>query len=168
MGRSRSPAFNLAFASVSETIAYSAARWCERRRNDLFVDADPVISRLFFWHLAEEVEHKAVAFEVEQSWGVGRLRRLGAMITSMLLVLFFVGTGTTVMLAGERRLFNPLAWIRLTSWAVTFAFEAISNLVVSMLPGFHPDQFADPLWYEVWLRELDQAEAGESPPLTDR
>lgn len=155
LGRTRSSSFNLAFVAASETIAYSAARWSAGRRRDLFEGADPIVASLFLWHLAEEVEHKSVAWDVFVACG-GTRRRYGlAAVAALALVAVFVGTGSTVMLAAERRLLNPLSWLRLGGWAVTFAFELVANLVVSVLPGHHPDDFTDPLWFEVWLREYD-------------
>ena len=155
LGRTRSLGFNVAFAAASETIAYSAARWSAEHRQELFAGSDPVISSLFLWHLAEEMEHKSVAWDVHRAIGGGPARYLLAAACAMVLVMFFVGSGTTVMLWAERRLFNPVAWIRLTRWAITFAFEVLPNLVMSGLPGHHPDKFTDPLWLEVWLREHD-------------
>lgn len=153
--RHRSLAFSLGFVAASETIAYSAARWSAERRRELFTGADPIVATLFLWHLAEEVEHKAVAWDVFRAAGGRRRHYLLGAGAALLLVLVFVGAGTTVMLAAERRLLNPMAWVRLTTWAVTFAFELLSNLAMALLPGHHPDRFTDPLWYEVWLREHD-------------
>lgn len=159
---SRSLEFSCAFAAASETMAYSAARWAAARRSELFRDADEVAATLFLWHLAEEVEHKSAAFEIHRHvveaegrpiWA--RARLLGAMVIALALVIVFVVWGTTVMLAGERRLHHPIAWIRLLRWSLLFAFEMLSNLTISLLPGFHPDDFVDPMFYEVWLREFD-------------
>jgi hypothetical protein len=161
--RSEGPAgadLALAFATTSETFAYSAARWCEGRQHDLLDGSDPVLAELFLWHLAEEVEHKSVAFDVQEANGVSRWCRLRAMALALFLVVWFVVAGTTVMLWGERRLAHPVAWFRLTVWAVTFGFEVLPNLAVSLIPGFHPRQLTDPLWYEVWLRQLDH----DDPP----
>lgn len=150
------PKFGVAYAAGFEATAFAAARWMDAHRHELFRGADPEPATLILWHLAEEVEHKAAAHEVNRAAGGGRIRYLGAMAVSLLLVMAFVGVGTTIMLAAERRLMNPIAWWRLSVWAVTFAFDLIPTLVVSALPGFHPAQWADPLWYEVWLRELDR------------
>ncbi len=151
--------FNLAVVAVSETMAYSAARWAAANRRELFDRADPVAATLFLWHLAEEVEHKASAHEVHRALEAGRrwwrVRMVAAMVVALTLVASFVFAGTSVMLAGERRLHHPVAWLRLLRWSVVFAFELLTNLGVSLLPGHHPDDFADPLWYEVWLRSFD-------------
>ncbi len=157
----RSRQFNLAFAAASETMAYAAARWAEKHRKELFTGADDVASTLFLWHLAEEVEHKSVAHDVY--WQLhastpGARRRYGAaMAVSLTLIVSFVIGGTALLLAMERRLHSPVAWFRLLRWSVGFAFELLSDLVLSLLPGFHPNDFADPLWYEVWLQEFDAA-----------
>ncbi len=166
LGRSRSTAFNMAFVAASETIAYSAARWSAERRMELFTGADPVVASLFLWHLAEEVEHKSIAWDLHRAAGGGRWRYARAALAALLLVMVFVGAGTAVMLWAERRLFSPLSWVRLGWWAITFAFELLPNLAVATLPGHHPDQLVDPLWYEVWLREHDAAD-GTAPLWND-
>lgn len=152
--------FNLAVVAASETMAYSAARWAAGRRRELFDRADPVAASLFLWHLAEEVEHKSSAHDVHRAVQGGRpwfrVRLAAAMALALALVMAFVAAGTTVMLAAERRLHHPLAWARLIRWSLVFAFELLTNLALSLLPGHHPSDLADPLWYEVWLRELDQ------------
>ncbi len=160
--RRGSQRFNLAVVAVSETMAYSAARWADGHRRELFERADPVVSTLFLWHLAEEVEHKSSAHDVQRAVDDGGLlrqaRMVAAMVVALSLVMAFVGLGTTVMLAAERRLHHPLAWLRLVRWSIGFAFELLANLAMSLLPGHHPDDFTDPLWYEVWLRTLDAGE----------
>ena len=85
------------------------------------------------------------------------VRKLAAAMVALVLVMFFVGLGTTIMLAAERRLFHPVAWIRLTGWAITFAFELLPNLAMSLVPSFHPSTLVDPDWYRLWLREYDPA-----------
>lgn len=165
--------FNLAVVAASETMAYSAARWADRHRRELFDRADPTAVTLFMWHLAEEVEHKSSAHDVHRAvegdrrWF--RVRLVAAMVAALGLVMVFVAAGTTVMLAAERRLHHPLAWLRLARWSVVFAFELLTNLTLSLLPGHHPSDLADPLWYEVWLRSIDQTgapvlEPGELSP----
>ncbi len=164
LGRTRSPGFNVAFTAASETIAYSAARWAAERRRELFDGADGRLAELFIWHLAEEVEHKAVAWDVHTALGGTRRRYLGAAALAVLLTAVFVVTGTVMMTAAERRLHHPVAWGRLIRWGLTFAFELLPNLAVALSAGHHPDRFTDPLWYEVWLRQHDQANTVDPDP----
>ena len=165
--------FSCAFAAASETMAYSAARWAADHRAELFTGADEVPASLFLWHLAEEVEHKSVAFDIHRHLTGGSptsirslLRYVTAMVIALSLVITFVVWGTSVMLAAERRMHLPVAWFRLIRWSVVFAFELLTNLVVSLLPGFHPNDLTDPLWYEIWLREFD-AGTGSLPVWTE-
>lgn len=152
LGRSRSAGFNVAFTAASETIAYSAARWAAQRQRSLFAGADRQLSALFIWHLAEEVEHKSVAWDVHQAIGGGRRRYLGAAVLALALVAMFVVAATVVMTAAERRLHSPVAWWRLGTWGLTFAFELLPNLALALTTDHHPTTFADPAWYDVWLR----------------
>ncbi len=157
--RTRSAQFSLAFAAGSETMAYSAARWAADHRQELFDQADEVAATLFLWHLAEEVEHKSVAFDAYWTTfadhGRAWLQYLVAMVIAVVLVIVFVVAGTTTMLACERRLHHPISWIRLSRWSIGFAYELLTNLVLSLFPNHHPSQLVDPAWYEVWLREYD-------------
>ncbi|MEM9130874.1 MAG: metal-dependent hydrolase [Actinomycetota bacterium] len=159
LGRRRSAGFNVAFTAASETIAYSAARWAAERRRELFGGADSALADLFIWHLAEEVEHKGVAWDVHRALGGTRRRYLAAAVLAVALTALFVVAGTVVMTAAERRLHRPVAWLRLIRWGLTFAFELLPNLAVALSAGHHPDRFTDPLWYEVWLREYAGAQA---------
>lgn len=161
----RSLSFSLAFAASSETMAYSAARWAADRRGELFADptTDETAATLFLWHLAEEVEHKSVAHDIYRATvtpdkrSLLSARFLAAMIVALALVVIFVFAGMIVMLWGERRLFHPVAWMRLIRWVTLFTFELLTNLTISLMPGFHPSDFADPAFYDVWLREFDSA-----------
>jgi predicted metal-dependent hydrolase len=163
--------FNLAFAAGSETIAYSAARWAASNRRELFGRGDEVATSLFLWHLAEEVEHKSAAHEVYTTLHPSGFRawlvRAVAVVVSLLSLFGFVVAGTSTMLWAERLLHRPMVWYRLVRWGIGFAFEVLPNVAVSLTPGHHPDQFADPAWYEVWLREYDSAD-GTLPIWTER
>jgi predicted metal-dependent hydrolase len=154
-GRTRSNRFNVAFAAGSETIAYALARWTEDHLDDMFVEADPVASTLFLWHLAEEVEHKSAAFDVFEAVDGSRLRYATAMLTSFFLLALFTITATVIMLWRDRRLLRPVTWYRLVKWAVSLGFEVVPTMAASALPGHHPDSFADPTFLPTWLRGFD-------------
>jgi predicted metal-dependent hydrolase len=155
LGRTRSRRFNVAFAAGSETIAFGIARWIDRHLRVLFDGADPVASTLFLWHLAEEVEHKTVAYDVYRAAGGGRLRYAWAMSVAAVLLAAGAFAGSVTMLLAERRLFRPTAWFRLIGWSLSFIFVALPVMVISALPGHHPDQLADPAGLEHWLDHLD-------------
>lgn len=126
---------------------------------DMFVQADPVMRALFLWHGVEEVEHKAVAFDVYQSAaGGGYLTRASALVLATLMLHIVVAPvfwnllrldGVTrqpsVILRGLNRLYGRkgiltgmlpafLAWFR---------------------PGFHPWDTGMPERVAAWLAEYD-------------
>lgn len=153
LGR-RSTRFGLAYAAAAETIAFVAARWVDRNPA-LLRDADPTAATLFLWHLAEEVEHKEVAFDLHEAAGGGRLRYAAAGVVAALVLALGSLVSTWVMLAGERRLHSPVAHLRLLRWSLSFIFVALPTLVASALPGHHPRDLADPAGLEHWLEHMD-------------
>ena len=152
--RRRSTRFGLAFAAGFETIAFVAARWVDDHQG-LLRDAEPTAATLFLWHLAEEVEHKEVAFDVYQASGGGRLRYAWAMTVAGVILALASLAGAWTMLAAQRRLFSPGAHLRLIGWSFSFVFTALPVMLVSALPGHHPRDLADPIGLEHWLDHLD-------------
>jgi predicted metal-dependent hydrolase len=153
--------FSVAFAAGSETIAYAIARWTHDHLRDVLGDADPAVRELFLWHLAEEVEHKEVAFDIDREVNDSPIRYLAATLVSLSLLAFFTVSGTALWLWRYRRLHHPVAWFRLIRWALSFFFVVAPAIAVSALPGHHPDQLADPLLFGTILRghdlELDRS-----------
>ena len=155
LGRTRSTKFNLAFAAGSEAIAYALARWTEPRLRELFDGADPVARDLYWWHLAEEVEHKSVAYDVFKQLDGSKLRYTFAMVLSLHLLGLFTVAATLTMLVSSRRIFHPVAWFRLTKWALAMVWQVFPDLAVSTLPKHHPTDFTDPTYLMTWLAMFD-------------
>lgn len=158
----RSDQFNLAFAAGSEAVAYAGARWTDPRVADLFRGADPAAAALFLWHLAEEVEHKSVAFDVYRAVGGSRRVYVAGMLSAALVLAVFSFIGVFRMLVSERRILNPLAHLRLLQWTFSYAFELLPTMAASALPGHHPDDLTDPTWLVTWLGTWDE-ETGTMP-----
>lgn len=158
----RSERFHLAYAAAAEAGAYGVARWVERHHAELFRDADPTVASLYLWHLAEEVEHKNVAYDLYDERYRTRWPLAGAMVVSIATFLVFTVLGTTVGLWHERRLFHPGSILRLTRWTLSFVFTELPNMLVSVLPGHHPSEFTDPAWFDLYLVGLERdGAAGE-------
>jgi len=155
LSRTRSRKFNVAFAAGSETIAYALARWVEKHLGTLFDDADPLATSLFLWHLAEEVEHKAVAYDVFESTDGSRIRYAWASSVSLVLLIFFVWASALAMLRTDGRIFSPIAHIRLARWSVSLGFEVLPTMLVSALPGHNPSRLTDPIYLPRWLSAFD-------------
>lgn len=155
LGRTRSLKFNLAFAASSEALAFALARWSVRNNVLFFGGANPAAATLFLWHLAEEVEHKAVAFDVWRVVDGRRLRYCWAMIVTTVILAWFVVWTMAVLLHGDRRLHRPATWVRFARLALSFIFQVVPDMAVSCLPSHHPNDFADPPWLRAWLGTYD-------------
>ena len=157
--RTRSSAFHIAFAAAFETVAFTAARWVDVRIDRLFGDTDDVPASLFLWHLAEEAEHKRVAFDVRRATGGSRRTYVAAMVVSVFVLATFVVMSMPTMLKAERRLFRPIAYARLIGWTITFLFELLPSLYFSALRSHDPDDVPDPPTLMRWLRAADAGAA---------
>ena len=152
--RRRSARFGLAFAAAFETIAFVAARWVDGHQR-LLRDAEPAAATLFLWHLAEEVEHKEVAFDVYEASGGGRVRYVAAAAVAALILAISSLAGPWTMLAAEGRFWSPRSHLRLVGWSLSFVFAALPVVAISALPGHHPRDLADPPGLDHWLDHLD-------------
>jgi predicted metal-dependent hydrolase len=173
----RSLTFRLAFAAGFETVAYGSARWVDDRLHRLFDGAEVTAATLFLWHLAEEVEHKTVAFDVfaahvaatagERRFDHGaRIHRFGGLVAAIFLLALFCVAGSLTMLAGERRWKAPLDAARLAVWSISLAFDVLPLAAVSLLDGHHPRTLADPAWFSQWLTGFDST-TGHLPAWND-
>ena len=157
LDRTRSNRFSLAFAAGSETIAFSIARWADSHDHELFDGVDPQTAALFRWHLAEEVEHKSVAFDVYAALDGSRLRQASAGFVTFFLLAWFTLLTVLALMFGSGRSRSPGCWLRLVRWSFGIAFVTMPNLAVSVLPRHHPSDFVDPPGLVTWLRYFDPA-----------
>jgi uncharacterized protein len=160
----RSRRFRVAYAAGGETISYAVARWTEGHLSE-FHGADPVPTTLFLWHLAEEVEHKANTYDVFEATNGSRLRYAWAMTVGFTSLVLFTIVGALLQLRGERRLRYPATWWRLGRLSLSLAYVIIPTMVVSTLPGHHPDDFTDPVFLPAWLAQYDPV-SGSMPVWT--
>jgi hypothetical protein len=110
----------------------------------LLRDADPRYHALWLWHAREEIEHRAVAFDVHEAvypdgaW----LSRTRAMLAS--LAILFVLYGWNVWrLAGDVHEQSRLRTLAGVAWVLFGAPGLFRRTFLPMLaffvPGFHPD-----------------------------
>ena len=165
--KGRSSSFGIAFAAGFETVAFVVARWVDARMHTLLpeigklgVDGLPsgeanVAADLFVWHLAEEAEHRSIAYEVHQRTGGTQLAYTLAMIVSFVILGVFTSLGILTMLIRDRRILNPVAWFRLIGWTLSFLFNAVPLMAVTCLSGHEPADLLDPPNLMAWLRNHD-------------
>jgi len=77
----------------------------------LFTDADPAMVALWQWHAVEEMEHKAVAFDVNRAIGGSEKMRRAAMRRSTLLLTWDILHGVRHMLKCDGKLWSPKVWL---------------------------------------------------------
>jgi uncharacterized protein len=125
----------------------------ERLRNDI----DPSVRPLWMWHALEEVEHKAVAFDVYRAAGGGYVRRVGLMmLTSM--VFFVVHPIVHARLMARRGILHkPWRWARgmtrLWIWPAYF-LRLVPAYFAYYRPGFHPDKRDTRALVDDWREQL--------------
>lgn len=170
--KGRSSSFGIAFAAGFETVAFVVARWVDARMHTLLPeigklgvdglanDDANVAANLFVWHLAEEAEHRSIAYEVHQRTGGTQLAYTMAMIVSFVILGVFTSLGILTMLFRDRRILHPLAWFRLIGWTLSFLFNAVPLMAVTCLSGHEPSDLLDPPNLMAWLRTHDK-ESGE-------
>ena len=76
----------------------------------LFTDADPAMVALWQWHAVEEMEHKAVAFDVYRAIGGSEKMRRAAMRRSTLLLTWDILHGVRHILQCDGKLWSPKVW----------------------------------------------------------
>ena len=119
--------------------------------------ADPRVKDLMEWHFAEEIEHRAVAFDLLQAISPGYLVRLaGAATTAVLFYLLMTGLAVAFLVQ------DGVFWRRATLRQAAAHLGAnhrmgrrtIRHLWDYLRPGFHPSQLGgDELAAAVLVRQ---------------
>jgi uncharacterized protein len=141
-------------AAIEHVNAYTGHIFLSRH---LLRDADPRLRRLFEWHFAEEIEHKAVAFDTLEAAYPGYATRLIGAALAFPLVYLVLGSGTIWLLACRGEL---LRWRTLRD---LYQFMIGQGVLRDMLhftwrylqPSFHPWEEDDYALAEPILRSFD-------------
>jgi predicted metal-dependent hydrolase len=142
------------------------------KRTDLFDKADPRMRALYFWHAAEEIEHKSVAFDVLQKVaGAGYFTRILPMLWVSMMFPLHIFLVMRHMLKVDGFSF----WQRTKLWARgLWWLYGWNGLVPPLLPeyfsyyrpGFHPwqDGALEPYqrWRSIYDRTGDALAAGNA------
>lgn len=124
----------------------NAAIGHEYLRRDLMQGVDPAVRSLFEWHFAEEIEHKAVAFDVLETFrGAYLLRVLGTLLVVPLFYLL-MGAGAAMLCVQDGSAKRPSTWSGWFSHALGrrgTAWRMAGHLIAYLRPGFRPWQLDD-------------------------
>ena len=109
----------------------------------ILADADPRVRDLMEWHFAEEIEHRAVAFDLLQAVSPHYpVRVLGAVMTTTLFYLLLTVFAAS-LLAQDRRLWRMATWGQLVHHLGAghgMARRTFRHLRDYLRHGFHPSR----------------------------
>jgi predicted metal-dependent hydrolase len=124
---------------------------------ELHREAHENIRPLWLWHAVEELDHKAVAFDVYRAAGGGYALRVLAMITASFFFVAKVSEMQVRLMKQDGELGNIESWVR-GIWKFWGPRGHFSGLIPAYLryfsPRFHPWQQDDSALVERWEREL--------------
>lgn len=167
-----SPEYNLAMTAALEhfTAAMAELFFAEK---GLLTGADERVRAMFAWHAIEEMEHKAVAFDVMQKVaGVGYPTRALAMAHASFSFTLYTVVSTWTMLGMDG--FDRRQRLSLFRRGLPWLFGPRQGLFTRLaptiaryfVPGFHPNQIPTVHNYGDWLERYaqggDPIEAGEA------
>jgi uncharacterized protein len=144
----RSAALGTGFAAGFELAGLAVAMWLAPRVDLLFADADPDASSLFLWHLGEEIEHRSIAHDIHRAAGGGGLSAAVGLLLALFVLSASALIGAVTVFAADGRWMRPVAWWRLVTWGIGFAWMS-SPLFLSSL-WRHPSGFLAPAVATEW------------------
>lgn len=156
------PKHQLALTAAFEHITATLGEGFMDGEGDMFRHAHPVMRAMFMWHGVEEVEHKAVAFDVyEMAAGGGYFTRAAALVGGTALVHVVVGSVAWHMLRVDGMNRHPLVLAK-GLYRLYGPGGLLTRLVPRYLdwfrPGFHPMDSGMPEKVDAWLAEYQKHE----------
>lgn len=124
------------------------------RHADLMAGAEPAMRTLWYWHSAEEMEHKSVAFDLYRALGGGTARRVAWFAYVLAMFVLESSAQTLLNLHADRTL------SRRATWTAGFGFVfgrrgLVVRTTIPLLryfkPAFHPDDDDNRLLAQRWL-----------------
>jgi uncharacterized protein len=149
-----------ATAAAEHMTAIMAHSFFERK--EVLEQADPRMRALYAWHAMEEIEHKAVAFDVMQKIAkVGYFRRCFGLFQVTLMFTIHVLLVTRYMLKvdGFGRWARTKMWLKGLWWLYNprGVYPSILGEYLSYYkPGFHPWDSGESAGYRVWLNAFNE------------
>lgn len=161
MLREESLLWNLGYAAGFETTGMVIARTYFEGAAESLQDADPGVRDLWGWHLAEEYEHRCVAFEVFRALGGGWLERVRRFAYQARHLNGFGARAAALMRAQDERagLLAPSAAERSEHARIERRQGRFARglLLRALLPGHDPRRHGPLAPAEAFLGELDWA-----------
>lgn len=157
-----SPLEQLAATAALEHITAIMAESALAEDNPMIGEAEPAMRDLWDWHAAEEMEHKAVAFDVFRAVGGSEKIRKRALRQATFFLTLDIMMGMIHMLRRDGKLWSPRLWWQ--GWKFLFFNGGILRRIWPAYKdyfrdGFHPwDRDTRPL-LQHWKAEQGEAVA---------
>jgi predicted metal-dependent hydrolase len=106
-------------------------------------EGEPAMAEMWEWHAAEEIEHKALAFDLLKVTHRSYLLRVLGALLGALVVVGFIGVGMGMLLRQEGLLWRKGTWKDLKTLLFgpgRMAVRSVSLFLEYFRPGFHPNQ----------------------------
>lgn len=149
--------YQLAMTAAFEHFTATLGEAMLKDETDMFTEADPVMRAMFLWHGVEEVEHKAVAYDVYQTAaGGGYLSRVSALVVTMLMIHLVVGPVFVNMLRLDGAMRQPGVLMRGLNRLYGrrgILTRMLPEFLAWFRPGFHPWDTGMPEKVAAWLEE---------------
>jgi predicted metal-dependent hydrolase len=147
----------LAVTAALEHITAILAESALSDMNPMIGNAEPPMRELWDWHAAEEMEHKAVAFDVYRAVGGTEKMRKRTMRAATIFLLLDVMMGVLHMLRRDRKLWSFSLWR--DGWKFLFAKDGILRRVWPAYKEYYQDGFHP--WQRDTRELLDEWKATE-------
>ncbi len=154
-----SPLQQLATTAALEHITAIMAESSLREDNPMRDNVDPAMKQLWDWHAAEEMEHKAVAFDVYRAMGGTEKMRKSALRRSTFFLMLDTLGGVIHMLRRDGKLWNLSLWSQ--GWKFLFFKDGILRRIWPAYKeyyrdGFHPWQRDTQPLLQQWQAQQDE------------
>lgn len=153
--------FTLAQTAAAEHMTALMAHFV-LENSDMMAEADPRIRAIYFWHAIEEIEHKAVAFDVMQKVArTGYFTRVAAMLNLSLAFPFHVLMIMRHMLKvdGFSRGERLRIWAKGLLWLYGprgIYARMMPHYISYYRPGYHPWDKGETRAFQRWREEYDR------------
>lgn len=151
--RTRSFAFNVAYAEGFEAMALTIGHMLVEEREHLFAGADPTVASLVLWHFVEEIEHKTVTYDVFKALDGRYAWRIYGMFYAMIHIMARTRQGYRAMLIEDGRWFTLSSRLALYKLLVRIFARLTPRLLRILKPSYDPREVPDPEWVKDWWRQ---------------
>jgi uncharacterized protein len=157
----RSLQYNCAYSLGFESIGPIYAEWWFERTDDVMEGADPSVISLWKWHLAEEFEHRTVAWDVYQALFGSYFYRLYGLLSFMRDLRQINGAAVKYLLSEDSKQMTPEQQLasrqRFAKIRKRESDFVRSRLKRALSPLYSPHNLREPKGVDALLQSIDAA-----------